>query len=139
MLATDSTTNEIQFTQVIRPADVTNWVAAGASRTHTLALADDGRTYAWGYGAYGALGNGSFASYQSQVKSVTYRLSIAPAGSTEISLGADVPSDINWVIEASNDLHTWSGVSTNVVHQARLQSTRSAIAPAEVFRLNRLR
>lgn len=138
MLDTGSTTNEIQLTQVIRPAGVTNWVAVGAGRAHTLALADDGRIYAWGNGAYGALGNGSFVNYQSQAKPVMYRLSVAATGSAEVSLGADVPSGNNWVIEASNDLQTWSAVSTNVVHQARLQSTQSAIAPAEFFRLNRL-
>jgi alpha-tubulin suppressor-like RCC1 family protein len=137
MLATGSTTNQIQFTQVIRPTGVTNWVAVGAGRTHTLAQADDGRIYAWGYGAFGALGNGSFSTYQPQIQPVMYRLSIAPTGSEQISLGADVPSGNNWVIEASNDLQSWSPVSTNVVHQARLQSTRSAIAPAEFFRLNR--
>ncbi|MEY4386528.1 MAG: hypothetical protein RLY20_1811 [Verrucomicrobiota bacterium] len=139
MLATGSTTNENQFKEVIRPAGVTNWIALGSGRYHGMAVGDDGVLYSWGYGAYGALGNGTVGVFQSQVKPVLYRLSATATNSTQITLGADVPSGSNWVIEASSDLHTWAPASTNSVHQARLQATQSATSPAEYLRLSRLR
>jgi alpha-tubulin suppressor-like RCC1 family protein len=138
ILGTESSTNEYRFTQVLRPAGVTIWLAVGAGRYHTLALGDNGRVYAWGYGAYGAMGNGSFANFQPQPGPVKYRLSATATGSAEFQLSADVPSGSNWVIEASSDFQSWSSVSTNVVHQALFQTTRSSAVPFEFWRLTRL-
>lgn len=139
ILATGSTTNEIQFQEVIRPAGVTNWVALGSGRYHGMALGDDGRLYSWGYGAYGALGNGQAGNFQSQVMPVLYGLKATATHSADIALGADVPSGSNWVVEASSDLLSWSASSTNTVHQARLQVTQPALAPVQLFRLSRVR
>ncbi|HMJ89392.1 MAG TPA: hypothetical protein VK530_06230, partial [Candidatus Acidoferrum sp.] len=43
----------------IRPAGVSRWVSVSAGYNHTLALADDGRVFAWGWNQNGQLGNGS--------------------------------------------------------------------------------
>jgi alpha-tubulin suppressor-like RCC1 family protein len=137
ILATGSTTNELQFKEVIRPAGVTNWVALGSGRYHAMGLGDDGRLYSWGAAQSGALGNGQAGVvFQSQPKPVLYRLSAVETNGVNIALGADVPSGSNWVVEASSDLLKWTPASTNTAHRARLEITQPASAPAQFFRLN---
>jgi alpha-tubulin suppressor-like RCC1 family protein len=139
MLGTGSTTNETRLTRVVRPAGVTNWLAVGAGRYHTLALADDGRVYAWGYGAYGALGNGKFTNWQPEAKPVAYRLNASPAAdSATVRLYADVPSGTNWVVETSTNFQNWSAVSTNTVHQAQLETALSTLGAGGFFRLTKI-
>jgi alpha-tubulin suppressor-like RCC1 family protein len=137
ILATGSTTNEYKFKEVLRPMGVTNWLALGSGHYHGLALGDDGAIYTWGYNYFGALGNGTAGIAQSQVKPALYRLKIAATNETNIALIADLPSGSNWVVEASSNLQSWSSISSNFVHEARLQVTRPAGGVKEFYRLTR--
>jgi len=42
---------------VTKPSGVTSWTAVAAGWDHSLAIGNDGNLYAWGYNAYGQLGN----------------------------------------------------------------------------------
>jgi alpha-tubulin suppressor-like RCC1 family protein len=138
ILATGSTTNELQFKEVIRPAGVTNSIALGSGRYHGMAVGEDGVLYSWGAALYGGLGNGQAGIVlQSQVKPVLYRLNVFLTNATDIALAAEVPSGSNWVVEASGDLLNWTPASTNIAHQARLELTQPANAPGQFFRLSR--
>jgi hypothetical protein len=44
---------------VVRPSGVSRWISVTAGYGHCLALADDGRVFAWGGNQFGQLGNGS--------------------------------------------------------------------------------
>lgn len=77
--------------RVVLPAGVTNWLKIAAGGYHNLALAGNGKLYAWGYGGVGTLGYG---------------------GTTNSS----IPIPVN---TPSNIVH-WSAVSAGILHSIAL-------------------
>lgn len=78
-------------------------VSAGYS--HTVALADDGAVYAWGYGFYGQLGNGATGGSASSAVPVAVDLSAVPAGRTITTIAAGFYSTT--AIDSEGAVYTW--------------------------------
>jgi alpha-tubulin suppressor-like RCC1 family protein len=134
-LATGSTTNEIRFTEVPRPPGVINWTSVVAGRYHTLAHGDDGRLYAWGYGGYGALGNGTLTAYQTTPTAVNFRPLIKISTAPSLTLQADALSGTTWILRASTNLPNWTAIATNTAHQGRISFQPNPTATRQFFRL----
>jgi alpha-tubulin suppressor-like RCC1 family protein len=134
-LGTGSTTNEIRFTEVPPPPGVTQWTGVGAGRYHTLAQGDDGQLYAWGYGGYGALGNGTLTAYQTTPTPVDFRPLMKVATSPSLRLEANTLSGTTWILEGSTDLLIWTAIATNTAHQGSISFEPSQAATRQFYRL----
>jgi len=138
MLGTGSTTNEVVPVEIVRPASVVKWLAVTAGRLHTMALADDGHVYSWGYGEYGILGNGTTTLFQTTPTPVLFRPTMLLSNSSPaIELRAKAPSGSRWVLESSSGLISWSPSTTNTAHQgeASFPWTNSRSDTRRYFRL----
>ncbi|BDR53256.1 hypothetical protein KIM372_11630 [Bombiscardovia nodaiensis] len=70
-LGTGNTANQTSPVRITMPAGVTAYTQVSPGRDHTLALGDDGVTYAWGANTAGQLGNDSTAGSLTPVKTQT--------------------------------------------------------------------
>ncbi|MHB8521669.1 MAG: hypothetical protein ACYDH9_13045, partial [Limisphaerales bacterium] len=60
--------------------------AIGAGRVHSLALADDGTMWAWGYGYYGQLGDGAFHTSNPYGSSIPVQVIGLPGGRKSVAI-----------------------------------------------------
>ncbi len=77
--------------RVVLPAGVTNWLKIAAGGYHNLALAGNGKLYAWGYGNVGTLGSG---------------------GTTNVSIPI--------LVNAPSNIVNWAGISAGILHSLAL-------------------
>lgn len=63
-------------------------VAIAAGSTHNLALADDGTLWAWGFGMYGNLGNGTFYTNSPYSSAAPVAVTPIPGGRSVVAIAA---------------------------------------------------
>jgi alpha-tubulin suppressor-like RCC1 family protein len=110
--------------RVPRPAGVVGWKAIAAGQSHGLAIANDGRLFAWGAGSYGQLGTGSTTNAFAPVQ-VGF-----PVGVTNwISICAGLYHSL--AIGSEGELYAWG---RNNSGQLGIGNTNNQLTPVHVNR-----
>lgn len=114
----------IGATAVVLPPGVTGWKTMSAGRSHSLAVGDDGRLYAWGAGAYGKLGIGN--NYPTTTNRPV--LVSAPAALTNWTLVA-AGEDFSAALTADGLLFAWGRDDRGQLGDPNTSSTTYAPKP----------
>lgn len=115
-----TTTGTVRPTPVGRPAGVNTWTDAAGGANHALALADDGRLYAWGGNGNGQLGIGA-ASATPTTAPVPV---VVPAGAgafTRVSAASH-----NLAVGAGGQVYAWGFNSRGQLGQGATNTTSLA-------------
>jgi alpha-tubulin suppressor-like RCC1 family protein len=105
LLGNGGATNASIPQRVTLPAGVTNWIKIAAGGFHNLALAGNGKLYAWGYGGSGQLGYGGTAD-------------------------SSVPIAVN----APSNVANWAAISAGIIHSLALAEDGSLYGWGDNFR-----
>jgi alpha-tubulin suppressor-like RCC1 family protein len=120
-LGRNSTANSSYAVRVVKdtsgtPLDGVKMVAAGSA--HTLALTEDGKVWAWGYNAYGAVGNGTTTNALYAVQVLNPITTENPTGAGQlgdshegqivwIAAGGEGANNTSYAISASGKVYGW--------------------------------
>ena len=129
-LGNNSTANSTLPVQVMDPtgmSDLIGVAAVAAGADHSLALKSDGTVWAWGYNAYGQLGNNSTANsaIPVQVSGIANVISVVTGGYHSLALTSD---GAVWAWGANFDGQLGDNSTTNSAVPVRVSGLTSVVA-----------
>ncbi len=98
-LGDSSTANDSIPVMVKKPAGVTSWTAVAAGAFYSMAIANNGDVYAWGFNNFGQLGNGTTTNESGPT------LVKLPSGVTATKIAAG--TNFGLAVGSNDSLYTW--------------------------------
>lgn len=114
-------------TIIVQSSRIDTWHLLSAGENHTLAIKPDGTLWAWGYNAYGQLGDGTWTNRATPVQIGTERDWVAVSAGTQVSFGIKSDGTL-WAWGSSASLGTGSYSDSNVPSQIASDRGWSAVS-----------